>query len=272
VYDANDTTGDCSRVRITVQTKSELEGIVTDENPDTGANDGTIYLYLDSGFGFPNGTLTGGELGINNAGSGVTFASEASSFQVVGGTRQYAAISALPAGKNSGDAVTIQLTPVRLTATKIDETKIFQFNPYPLYLVVKMKDNAALNSISVTETIGNTQLSSTPLWLVNSKCATDDAGGRADPTLPPLNFVADNRLDSAQVDIQCGQKLRQGVLKDSFFIGQNETKDIDLLNIFGRDREVITADLLNLDATFFAAKTVTAGSGNIQITLNTAEQ
>lgn len=272
VYDANDTTGDCSRVRITVQTKSELEGIVTDTNPQTGVNDGTIYFYLNSGFAFPNGTLTGGELGINNAGSGVTFASEATSFQVIGVTREFAAISALPAGKNSGDAVTIQLTPVRLTATHIDETKIFQFNPYPLYLVVKMKDNAALNSISVTETIGNTQLSSTPLWLVNSKSATDNAGGRADPTLPPLNFVADNRLDSAQVDVQCGQKLRQGVLKDSFFIGQNETKDIDLLNIFGRDREVITADLLNLDATFFAAKTVTAGSGNIQITLNTAEQ
>jgi len=97
VYDPNDTTGDCSRVRITVQTKSELEGIVTDSNPQTGVNDGTIYLYLDSGFAFPNGTLTGGELGINNTGSGVTFTSEASSFQVVGATRQYAAISALPA-------------------------------------------------------------------------------------------------------------------------------------------------------------------------------
>ena len=271
-YDANDTTGACSRARITVQTKSELEGIVTDTNPLTGVNDGTIYFYLNSGFAFPSGTLTGGELGINNSGSGVTFTSEATSLIVTGVTREFASISALPAGKSVGDAVTIQLTPVRLTATHVDKTKIFQFNPYPLYLVVKMKDNAALNSVSVTETIGNTQLSSTPAWLVNSGVLTDNAGGRADPTLPPLNFIANSRLDSGQVDTQCGQKLRQGVLKDAFYIGANETKDIDLLNIFGRDREVITADLLNLEATFFTAKTVTAGSGEIQITLNTAEQ
>jgi len=49
-----------------------------------------------------------------------------------------------------------------------------------------------------------------------------------------------------------------------------------LKNIYGSDRENITTDLLNLEATFIVGSVVPISgkptTGNIQISLNTAEQ
>ncbi len=75
--------------------------------------------------------------------------------------------------------------------------------------------------------------------------------------------------------IQNQQKLRPSVTKDTFYLGANTTQEIDMSKIFGADRNVITPDNLNLEATFITAKKIDGSSGdtgNIQLTLNYKEQ
>ena len=79
-----------------------------------------------------------------------------------------------------------------------------------------------------------------------------------------------------KVDIQNEQKLRPSVTKDIFYLGANTTEEVDMSKIFGIDRNVITPDNLNLEATFLTAKKIDGDSsnntGNIQLTLNYKEQ
>ena len=63
--------------------------------------------------------------------------------------------------------------------------------------------------------------------------------------------------------------------QDIFYVGENQTKEIDMTKVFGVDRNVITPDNLNLEATFLTAKKLDGSSGdtgNIQLTLNYKEQ
>ena len=160
------------------------------------------------------------------------------------------------------------------------KSKLFKYSVFPLYLVGKLMDNAKINNISVKETIGETQTTVSPVLAVtNGSVGTvDNASGNADTTgLPPTNFVSVKRLSSSEVDTQNEQKLRESstVTKDIFFIGANSTKEIDMTKIFGVDRNVITPDNLNLEATFLTAKKLDGSSGdtgNIQLTLNYKEQ
>ena len=172
--------------------------------------------------------------------------------------------------------------PVTLTSNAIGgiKSKLFKYSVFPLYLVGKLMDNSKINNISVKETIGETQTTVSPVLAVTngSVGAIDNASGNADTTgLPPTNFVSVKRLSSSEVDVQNEQKLRESstITKDIFFIGANQTKEIDMSKIFGVDRNVITPDNLNLEATFLTAKKLDGSSGdtgNIQLTLNYKEQ
>ena len=139
-------------------------------------------------------------------------------------------------------------------------------------------DNSAINNISIKETIGESQKTTSPVLAVTngSLGLIDNAGGNADTTgLPPTNFVSVKRLSSSEVDSQNQQKLRPSITKDTFYIGANSTNEVDMTKIFGVDRNVITPDNLNLEATFLVAKKLdgTSGStGNVQLTLNYKEQ
>ena len=170
--------------------------------------------------------------------------------------------------------------PITLTSNVIGgvKSKLFKFNPYPLYLVGKLKDNSKINNISIKETIGENQTTTSPvLGITNGSLGTiDNASGNADVTgLPPTNFLSVKRLSSSEVDTQNQQKLRNAVTKDIFYVGANSTKEIDMTKIFGVDRNVITPDNLNVEATFLTAKKLDGNSGdtgNIQLTLNYKEQ
>jgi hypothetical protein len=272
--DSTDKSGNCSKATVSVQERVSLEGVFTFTNPETEIDDGNIYLFLDDGFFFPNGTIRGGELGIGGAGTGVTFTSEQQTFITGGISRAYATVSDFPAGFSNGSAVTAEITPVRIEASRVNRTKVFKFNPYPLYFFVKMRDNSAINSISVSEIAGKSRSSHSPNWIISdaSVMETDDSGGRATTGLAPTNFVSDDRLDSARIDVQCAQQLRPLTFNDAFYVGKNETKIFDLSNIYNFDREVIVPDLFNTEATFFVAEPTTEPSADIQITLNTSEQ
>jgi hypothetical protein len=268
--------GACSVVTIDVLDRSQLASTLVSGNPETEAQDGFWYIKLQPNVQFPAGSLLGGEIGVNNVGSGVTFTSEQLSYQDGVSRIYYARISGQLAGVNAGATVTIQLTPVQLTAKHISTNKIFKFNPFPLYLVAMMKDGSRIHSISVAEQIGELTVSSSPKWISNGLAVIDNVSGLAAADLPPVNFVSQNRLDSGAIDTQLEQRLRPTSTLDTFFVGAGESARISLQNIYGPDRENITTDLLNTEATFFVGSVIpVAGqptTGSIQISLNTAEQ
>ena len=186
--------------------------------------------------------------------------------------------------KISGDIsetsnIVVMGRPVTLRANGIPmKSKLFEFNPFPLYLVGKLKDNSKINNISVREVIGEEEITTSPVLAIpgSTSISIDNADGNADVTgLPPTNFKSVKRLSSSAVDTQNQQKLRPSTTKDIFYLGANTTQEIDMSKVFGVDRNVITPDNLNLEATFITAKKLDGSSGdtgNIQLTLNYKEQ
>ncbi len=178
--------------------------------------------------------------------------------------------------------ITIMGRPVTLKAKEVGtKSKLFKYKVFPLYLVGKLMDNSKINNISVKETIGESQTTTSPVLAVTdgSVGIIDNASGNAatDGT-PPTNFKSVKRLSSSAVDTQNEQKLREvgTVTKDIFYLGANSTEEVDMTKIFGVDRNVITPDNLNLEATFLTAKKLdgdnTNNTGNVQLTLNYKEQ
>ena len=67
--------------------------------------------------------------------------------------------------------------------------------------------------------------------------------------------------------------LRESVTKDIFYIGQDQTKEVDMTKVFGVDRNVITPDNNNIEATFITAKSLSGSTDKfIQSSLNFKEQ
>ena len=61
--------------------------------------------------------------------------------------------------------------------------------------------------------------------------------------------------------------------KDIFYVGENQTKEVDMTKVFGVDRNVITPDNNNIEATFITAKQLGTGSSKfIQGSINFREQ
>jgi len=139
---------------------------------------------------------------------------------------------------------------------------------------MKLKDNAAINNISVKETVGGFERTLSPKFYTLGNVEITNADGNADVTgAAPTNFVEINRLSSALIDTQNEQKLRPGTTRDILYVGANSTQEIDMSKVFGADRNVITPDNNNAEATFIVAKKLDAGaSGTIQASLNFKEQ
>ena len=90
---------------------------------------------------------------------------------------------------------------------------------------------------------------------------------------PPTNFVSIDRLSSSTVDTQNEHIIRPSTTKDIFYVGENQTKEIDMTKVFGIDRNVITPDNNNIEATFITAKQIGTGSSKfVQSSLNFKEQ
>lgn len=271
-----DKSGVCSVVTINILEKAQLPATLISGDPETGAADGNWYLRLQPNAQFPNGSLLGGEIGVADVGTGITFASEQQSYQDGVNRIYYARISTQIPNVANGQSVIIQLTPVELTSKHISTNKIFKFNPYPLYVVAMLKDGAKIHSISVAEEIGELVVSSSPKWISNTATVIDNVSGLASADLPPVNFVSRDRLDSAAVDTQLEQRLRPTSTLDTFFVGAGESLNVSLGSIYGPDRENITTDLLNTEATFIVGSVIPVvgglTTGSIQISLNTAEQ
>lgn len=269
-------TGICSAMEVEVLEKGNVNCTLLQGNPDPAVGGDVGSFFLQTTGSFPTEGLIGGEIGISNVGTGVTFASEVRTYTQDNTVYSYVKISAIIPGKNVGDIFNIQFTPITITGNAILATKVFNFNPFPLYLVAMLRDRSMVYSITTQETIGDTTTASSPKWILNNNIALDTVGGLAQTDLAPVNFVEQSRLDSAAVDLQLEQQLRPSKVLDTFFVGKNETARVKLNNVFGSDRENITTDLLNIEATFITGSVVPVPGepsvGTVQISLNTSEQ
>ena len=184
----------------------------------------------------------------------------------------------ITSGGISPTNITLVIRPLRLVSSVHDTTRIYNFNPYPLYFVAKLGDNAVINSISVREEIGTFTRTISPIFAVTPNVTVDRYDNIAESDgSPPTNFEEINRLSSALIDTQNTQQLRPSVLKDVFYIGENDSKTIDMSGTFGPDRTAITPNLVNTEATFFTARTFKDSndqntSGTIEMGINYGEQ
>ena len=187
---------------------------------------------------------------------------------------------------DSGATIPIKTSPYSIiirpiTATSIFKdnelfvkSKLFNYNPYPLYLVGKLRDYAEINNISVREIIGDFQRTISPILYVSDNSSVTLADGNTDNFgTAPTNFQEVVRTSAALVDTQNQQKLRPFSEKDTLYIGKDSTKHIDMKTIFGPDRNVITPDNNNIEAFFITAKKIDDGDfGTIEMSINYNEQ
>ena len=221
-------------------------------------------------------------------GSGVRFTSDVIRYTETGTGSQFQLLelsSNLPGQTDPGaTTVIIWYVPLSLETYRKLATKSFNFNPYPLYFFVELRDGARLNGATIKEE-GQFVNSYNPRWLTTDEMTLSNSGISVGPignevtttgplTTSPPNFVDTDRLSSALVDVQNQSQLRPYEIVDKIYVGQ-DTKSISLDAIFDRDKETITPDLLNTTAYFFIATSKETDPGNprsIQATLTYVEQ
>ena len=137
-------------------------------------------------------------------------------------------------------------------------------------------DKARIHNISITEKSGEFQKTTSPvIGISNGSNGFIDlaSNNTTNDSTPPTNFLQVERLSSSTVDTQNEQIIRPSTTKDIFYVGENETKQIDMTKVFGIDRNVITPDNNNIEAAFFTAKSLSGSSSKfVQSSLNFKEQ
>jgi hypothetical protein len=225
-----------------------------------------------------------------SVGSGVRFASNVIQYEDSSGNfKNIIKLSNhLPGQSQSNETpLVIWFVPIKLTSFRKSISKSFNFNPYPLYFFIEMRDGSSVNGATIKEV---TQVINTynPKWFVSkelgdSQMTSSNLSIQVGPvgdlktttgslTQIPPNFSSDNRLSSALIDVQNQSQLRPYEVIDKFYVGQ-DTKLISLSNIFDFEKETITPDLLNTTAYFFLATSREPGNTtDVQATLTYIEQ
>lgn len=272
--------GICSKATVTVRDPLAINNVSQfNVNPQTGANDGNIYIQAAGNALPPSSQISydGGQIALDQSGTVVvtnsTFVGVTSTY--TSGTTSYTYIR-ISQSLGVSNPFTILIRPVNISANGlIDSTKLFNYNPFPLYVVAKLRDYAQINNISIKETIGDFVRTVSPRWyILGNSIEITNADGNADTTgAAPTNFKEISRQSSALIDVQNQQTLRPSVDRDTLYVGANTTKRIDLKKIFGPEKRVITPDNNNLDATFITARKLDgAGSGTVEASVNFKEQ
>ena len=292
--------GACSLIKIKVNNPVDLAVGVTQEYLNGTLPSGLstsagprYYLSVEGAFGGDITDWLNGQVvyrnddGTINQNSSARFADVAPTTYIDSNvSKQYIEITdtVKPTSSGSGDTnLTIVGRPVQLKTSRQGvsaKTKLFKYDVYPLYLVGKLMDKAKINNISIKEKTGTFQRTTAPVLSVTNgsngfiDLANDgSANNTINDSTPPTNFVSVDRLSSSTVDTQNEHIIRPSTTKDIFYIGENETKEVDMTKIFGIDRNVITPDNNNVEAVFFTAKQLGSGSSKfVQSSLNFKEQ
>jgi hypothetical protein len=226
------------------------------------------------------------EVGVNGIGLGIYYTSLT---QKPGGTEpNFIWVSGDPRGQQGSIPAYIQSKTVsllddwqtisyddngerRFTYREFVVGKAVKFNSQPLYLVILLKDYAKLNNIIVEEISADYVSTHTPRFIKNSaNLQIRNSGGSSDQ-FTPASFNSKNRLDGARFDTATLNPLRPSTILHSFYVQGGTPEQIDLSNIFGRDRNGLARGLLNNKAIFFTA-TKLRNIGNIEMTLTVKEQ
>jgi hypothetical protein len=280
--------GVCSKVTVDVLKPLEIQN-VNEKNylpslPGTPPADSLGRRWIEIAGTFPDIDYAGGQIAVKNTTTNVititnsTFVGVTSTYTTTNNNQnnQFSYIQISQTLGSVGSNFTILIRPVSITGNTISKQKLYNYNPWPLYLVAKLKDNAAINNITVKETIGDFQRTISPKWYVSSNCTVTTADGNADITgAAPTDFREIDRSSSALIDIQNDQKLRPYIERDTLYVGANSTESINMRKIFGPDRSVITPDNNNVEATFILAKKidgVPGDIGTIETSINFKEQ
>jgi len=256
------------------------------------------YIRTEGSFPFTY-DIIGAEVGFNptdptgsdqapDVGSGVTFTSNVISYNDVDENNdridyQLIELSGNLPGQTQDTAtpVTLWYVPVSLETFRKLAIRTFNFNPFPLYFFIEMRDSATINGAVIKE-IGQVTNSYNPNWISsdgmivsNDNIAVGPIGDTKTTTgnltdIPP-NFIDKNRLSSALVDVQNQSQVRPYEIIDKVYVGQG-TKTISLKSIFDYNKEAITPDLLNTTAYFILATSKENNSVQVQSTLNYIEQ
>jgi len=276
--------GVCSKVTVDVLDPLEIKN-VNERNylpslSGTPPADPEGRRWIEISGTFPSIAFNGGQIAIKNTTTeivtitGSYFVGVTSSYKD-SQNKEFSYIQ-ITQSLSAGSNFTILIRPVSITGNYVSKQKLYNYNPWPLYLVAKLKDNAAINNISVKETIGDFQRTISPKWYVSSNCTVTTAGGNADPTgAAPTNFQEIDRTSSALIDIQNDQTLRPYIERDTLYVGANSTETINMRKIFGPDRSVITPDNNNIEATFIIAKKIDGApgsTGTVEASINFKEQ
>ena len=194
---------------------------------------------------------------------------------------------------------------VSITGRSIFKSKVFNYDVFPLYVVIGLRDGARVNNITLDESDVISQFSYSPVWIrsedssiivvnsgsgsqitspdgsvsytgaegINTSTGLFESGGTSIPGSTSANFIEQYRLDSAKVDTQLQQPLRPGEIRTSFYVGETDTTEFQLNHIYGADRNVLTPGFLNVGATFIVVKSLTGEpEGEVQLNLMTKEQ
>lgn len=272
--------GQCSLLTLTVKNPTAILNVnefnyQPNTSPPTPDPFGRRWIQIQGIF--PDIEFNNGQVVVRNADNTVNITGSlyiGSPVTYTSGGRTFSYIQISQTLGTIGPNFTILIRPIEINGFRVNKSKLFNYNPYPLYLVAKLKDNASINNITVKEIIGNYQRTISPKWYVTPNASITDAGGNADITgSPPSNFIELNRSSSALIDTQNEQKLRPYVERDTLYIGANSTNTVDMKKVFGVDRRVITPDNNNLEATFLIAKKIDSGSfGTMESSINFKEQ
>ena len=305
--------GVCSKITFTVRPPTTVSGFTESiGNPDPSISGAGFFLVGTPGGGqfstlgvdnFNDGQVAIKKLDGTIVTPGSRYEGEKKSFVQNNLTVEYIQITeSLGAPYDTDSNLSIAVRPILMEAARMPtRSKIYNYEPWPLYLAGKLRDNSMINGITVKETVGDFVRTITPKlyvkavgydkWdprpdgfvgdrtfgFVSDTISVTNAGGKA-ATLgeAPSHFREINRLSSALYDSQTEQTLRPGVTRDTFYVGKDESMTVDMKKIFDVDRDSITPDNQNVEATFFVTKKIPSSdgltAGRVRASVNFKEQ
>ena len=281
--------GYCSKITYEVQNPQSIDNC-TVVTPEPDGRPGTGHYIQIQGL-LPDIEWDGGQVTVLDSSgqpdpTNKTFVGAVKTFNMSGTTFSYIEISAnlVPPG-GAGTDFTLLIRPIKMTTLGNPvKTKLYNYSPWPLFLVGKISDFVKINNLSIRETIGDFSRTVAPKLYVSRRSNTNvtwlgsgeitTAGNNAaNDANPPTHFTEVERLSGSEIDTQNVQTLRPTTSRDTLYVGANSTLQIDMSKVFGTDRVVIAPDRNNAEATFITAKKIDAGSsGTIEVSLNYKEQ
>jgi len=296
--------GVCSRISLEVQTSIEIPNVTYQgSNPDPEIDENGFFLVVNGTFpelsidesgndaGYNQGEIALEDNNNNVVSTGIRYVGVTSTFtpdsNVPQTKRSYIKISSDTIKNIQNVKVPYKLfvTPLKIIFTDgnntiTSKTSVFNYDPFPLYFVMQLRDNSAVNSVSIKETIGLNQKVLSPVqssFTYNNKLSLTNADGNADLVgLSPPNFLEVNRLSSLKIDTLNQQKLRVGSqnrIIDTFYIGENDSRTVDLSKIFGVDRYKIIRNRRSNEGLFIVAENISSNvTANVEMSLNYIEQ